>query len=157
MINMITVDTLLGPLTVCETEGRITQVLFPGEAPPASAACLETKLLSEASRQLQEYFAGRRQIFALPLAPQGTDFQQRVWAALQRIPYGKTCSYKDIAIAVGNPPACRAVGQANHHNPIPIIIPCHRVIGTSGQLTGYGGGLPIKERLLDLEKGRYVK
>jgi len=105
-------------------------------------------LLNETVAQIEAYFSGRLQNFDLPLAPQGTDFQQRVWQALRQIPFGKTASYQDIARAVGNPKAVRAVGGANHHNPIAIIIPCHRVIGADGKLTGYGGGLWRKEWLL---------
>ncbi|MCI8365779.1 MAG: methylated-DNA--[protein]-cysteine S-methyltransferase [Eubacterium sp.] len=109
-------------------------------------------LLTEAKRQLDEYFAGKREIFSLPLSFQGTAFQIRVWEALQRIPYGETWYYGQLAEAVGNPRACRAVGMANHRNPLPILIPCHRVIGKNGSLTGYGGGLHIKEKLLALEQ-----
>ncbi len=102
-------------------------------------------------KQLVEYFKGERKEFALDLDIVGTEFQQRVWKALMEIPFGKTVSYKDIAIAVGNPRALRAVGMANNKNKIPIIIPCHRVIGIDGRLVGYGGGLPVKEKLLKLE------
>ena len=99
-----------------------------------------------------EYFDGKRKIFDLPLKPEGTEFQLKDWNALREIPYGETRSYKDIAIAIGNPKACRAVGTANHNNPISIIIPCHRVIGSDGSLTGYGGGLDKKTYLLELEQ-----
>ena len=102
--------------------------------------------------QLKEYFTGKRKKFDVPLNPQGTDFQRSVWKALQDIPYGKTRSYKQIAKAIGNPKACRAVGMANNKNPIWILIPCHRVIGSDGTLTGYGGGLEMKKRLLNIEK-----
>ena len=101
--------------------------------------------------QLQEYFDGRRDVFELPLAPQGTPFQQRVWEALLSIPFGETCSYLDLARAIGQPSAMRAVGAANGRNPIPIVIPCHRVIGSNGALVGFGGGLDIKAALLALE------
>ena len=103
--------------------------------------------------QLTEYFAGQRHRFELPLDPEGTPFQQRVWRALQDIPYGVTISYAQLAARIGQPTASRAVGLANGSNPLPIVIPCHRVIGANGTLTGYGGGLPIKERLLALERG----
>jgi len=103
--------------------------------------------------QLMEYFAGQRQWFELPLAPEGTPFQQRVWRELQDIPYGVTISYGQLAARIGQPTASRAVGLANGSNPLAIVIPCHRVIGANGALTGYGGGLPIKERLLALERG----
>ena len=97
---------------------------------------------------------GKRKSFDLPLKPEGTEFQKKVWNALLDIPYGETRSYKDIAVAIGNPKACRAVGMANNRNPISIIIPCHRVIGANGSLVGYGGGLPIKIELLNLETGK---
>jgi methylated-DNA-[protein]-cysteine S-methyltransferase len=108
-------------------------------------------LVSEALRQLQAYFAGERSAFDIPLAPEGTEFQRTVWKALLEIPYGETCSYSDLARSIGNPAAVRAVGAANGRNPIGIIVPCHRVIGSSGKLVGYGGGLPMKRMLLDLE------
>ncbi|MEO8025294.1 MAG: methylated-DNA--[protein]-cysteine S-methyltransferase [Bryobacteraceae bacterium] len=105
----------------------------------------------EAAQQLSAYFARKLELFELPLGPQGTEFQRRVWRELEGIAYGETISYGELARRVGNPAASRAVGLANGRNPIPIIIPCHRVIGSSGKLTGYGGGLPIKEHLLALE------
>jgi methylated-DNA-[protein]-cysteine S-methyltransferase len=107
--------------------------------------------LRRAAQQLDAYFAGALREFDLPLAPQGTEFQRRVWSGLCEIPYGATVSYSDLARRVGNPRACRAVGLANGRNPIPIVIPCHRVIGRNGTLVGYGGGLPIKQKLLALE------
>lgn len=106
----------------------------------------------ELKKELSEYFSGRRREFAIPLAPAGTLFQKQVWEALQQIPYGETRSYKEIAEAIGNPKACRAVGMANNKNPIPIIIPCHRVLGSNGSMVGYAGGLAIKEQLLGLEQ-----
>lgn len=112
----------------------------------------ETPLLKKAFTQLEEYFSGERKTFDLPLNPKGTDFMLKDWDALQTIPYGETCSYKDIAEKIGNPKACRAVGLANNRNPISIVIPCHRVIGANGKLIGYGGGLPIKQYLLELEQ-----
>jgi methylated-DNA-[protein]-cysteine S-methyltransferase len=108
--------------------------------------------LRETMRQLKAYFSGELQEFDLPLAPEGTDFQRRVWSALCGIPYGETISYGDLARRIRNPKAVRAVGTANGANPIPIVIPCHRVIGSDGTLTGYGGGLDIKEKLLGLEQ-----
>jgi methylated-DNA-[protein]-cysteine S-methyltransferase len=105
----------------------------------------------EAKRQLDEYFGGRRRQFDLPMAADATPFQARVLEALRAIPYGQTRSYRDIAVAVGNPKAVRAVGGANGNNPLPIVIPCHRVIGSSGALTGFGGGMEVKRLLLDLE------
>jgi methylated-DNA-[protein]-cysteine S-methyltransferase len=112
---------------------------------------MTTSAMSSASSR--EYFDGRRRQFDLPLAPEGTPFQQRVWRALLDIPYGQTTSYGEIAIRLGQRSASRAVGLANGSNPLPIVIPCHRVIGASGKLTGYGGGLAIKEHLLALERG----
>jgi len=109
------------------------------------------KPFKEVVTQLKEYFSGRRKRFDLPLDLQGTPFQRSVWKALLEIPYGQTASYGDIARRIGNPKACRAVGGANGANPVAVIVPCHRVIGTSGKLTGFGAGLPIKRRLLDLE------
>ena len=108
-------------------------------------------LLKETTRQLRAYFDGRLRTFDVPLDMQGTAFQKRVWSELEKIPYGETRSYLQVAIASGTPNAVRAVGAANGANPIPIIVPCHRVIGSSGKLTGYGGGLPLKKRLLELE------
>jgi methylated-DNA-[protein]-cysteine S-methyltransferase len=103
-------------------------------------------------RQLEEYFAGERRVFDLPVAPPGTPFQQRVWTELQRIGYGETISYAELAARIGRPTAIRAAGAANGANPVSIIIPCHRVIGSDGSLTGYGGGLEAKRRLLELER-----
>ena len=111
-----------------------------------------TPLTHETFRQLQEYFAGTRREFEVPYEPRGTTFQKQVWSALAAIPYGKTRSYRDIAAAVGNPGAVRAVGAANGKNPLWIILPCHRVVGADGSLTGYAGGLEMKRRLLELER-----
>jgi len=108
-------------------------------------------MLEQCAQQLNEYFAQQRREFDVPLEPQGTDFQRRVWKELERIPYGQTCSYADVARSIGSPDAVRAVGAANGRNPIPIVVPCHRVIGSNGNLTGFGGGLPLKKLLLELE------
>jgi methylated-DNA-[protein]-cysteine S-methyltransferase len=108
-------------------------------------------ILGEAERQLSEYFAGKRTHFELPLEPQGTEFQKKVWGRLRKIPFGKTRSYLQIARAIGSPRACRAVGGATGKNPLSIVIPCHRVIGANGTLTGFGGGLETKAKLLALE------
>ncbi|MFH1942641.1 MAG: methylated-DNA--[protein]-cysteine S-methyltransferase, partial [bacterium] len=102
--------------------------------------------------QLLEYFNGTRKVFSLPIDLRGTDFQKSVWEAVRKVPYGQTRSYGDIAKAIGNPRASRAVGAANGANPIPIIIPCHRIIGSDGSITGFGGGIPLKQKLLNLEK-----
>lgn len=144
-------DTELGKLTLEEEDGALTRLEFGQRDLPGEAR--ETPLLQEAHRQLKEYLAGKRTAFDLPLKPQGTPFQQAVWKALLDIPYGQTATYGQIAAKVGNPKACRAVGMANNRNPIAVIIPCHRVIGADGGMTGYGGGLPIKRMLLDLENG----
>jgi methylated-DNA-[protein]-cysteine S-methyltransferase len=144
-------ETDLGRLGIVERDGSICEVYFENENIPQNIDVAETPVIREAFLQLEAYFAGRLYEFSLPLAQQGTDFMQSVWKALLAIPYGKTVSYKDIALAIGNPKAMRAVGMANNKNPIPIFIPCHRVIGSNGKLVGYGGGLPIKEFLLNLE------
>lgn len=111
----------------------------------------ETPLLREAKAQLDAYFAGRLKDFSLPLAPAGTAFQKKIWGLLQEIPYGTTRTYGEIAVSAGDAKACRAVGMANNRNPLPILIPCHRVVGANGNLVGYGGGLDIKLKLLQLE------
>lgn len=143
-------DTPLGRLTICAQGGKIVQVSTWREVPESTEE--ETAEIKEAAKQLAEYFTGARQSFDLPLSPQGTEFQQRVWQALCDIPYGETRTYKQVAEAIGNPQASRAVGMANNRNPIMIIIPCHRVIGANGALTGYAGGLDMKDTLLKLEQ-----
>lgn len=139
---------------IAEKDGRITNVYLKVDEVPEDMEVSETPLLREAARQLESYFRGELKEFSLPLEPIGTDFMKRVWTALCEIPYGRTASYGEIAERIGKPGAARAVGLANNRNPIPIIIPCHRVIGADGSLTGYGGGLDLKKRLLDLEKGK---
>ena len=150
-MKKICMETKIGLLTITEEEGAITEVLFGKVGEDQTFLAEATPILQEAEKQLAEYFAGIRKAFDLPLAPEGTDFQKSVWQTLQQIPYGETRSYKEIATAVGNPKASRAVGLANNRNPISIVIPCHRVIGANGKLVGYGGGLGIKEALLQLE------
>ncbi|HEX8696924.1 MAG TPA: methylated-DNA--[protein]-cysteine S-methyltransferase [Longimicrobium sp.] len=141
----------IGTLTaVVDEAGALTRLLFAGDAPPPDAVWDEERCAPVAA-ELGEYFRGERRDFGVPLAPRGTDFQRRVWDELRRIPYGQTISYRELAARVGRPAAVRAVGRANGTNPIPIIVPCHRVIGTDGSLTGYGGGLETKRRLLELE------
>jgi methylated-DNA-[protein]-cysteine S-methyltransferase len=144
--------TALGKLGIAEQDGNITDVYFTNEIIPQNLELAKTALLSEAFSQLNAYFAGELTEFSLPLAPRGSIFRQTVWQALCTVPYGKTASYKDIAIAINNPKASQAVGQANGKNPIPIFIPCHRIIGSNGKLVGYSGGLEIKVFLLALEK-----
>ncbi len=148
----------IGDLILVEEGGQLLEIGFTTGKRPSKApndAKEDTAPFAKVIRQLEEYFAGRREDFDLPLSPQGTPFQRRVWQALTKIPFGKAVSYSDIAHRIGNPNAVRAVGLANGRNPIPIVIPCHRVIGKDGSLTGYGGGLPIKEKLLALEGIRY--
>lgn len=144
-------QTPLGKIVITENGQAITGLSF-GASLPEEVDGWETPLLKQAKDQLQEYLAGQRKSFDLPLAPQGTAFQQKVWKALLDIPYGAVVSYQDVARAIGHAKACRAVGGANNKNPIAIIIPCHRVIGANGRLVGYGGGLEIKRQLLALEK-----
>lgn len=139
-------------LYLVEERGQLVEISFHQLEHREEMEEKRTELLEEAERQLQEYFAGRLQHFDLPLYPQGTEFQKKVWKALMSIPYGETRSYGEIAKQIGNEKAVRAVGGANHVNPISIVIPCHRVIGKNGSLTGYGGGLKIKETLLTLER-----
>ena len=133
-----------------EEEGPITRLYLPNTPTPRLMPH-ETPLLSRAREQLLGYLAGERKEFDLPLAPQGTPFQQKVWKTLREIPWGETRSYKDIALAAGCPKGFRAVGMANHRNPIPIFIPCHRVIAADGSLGGYAGGLELKKALLTIE------
>lgn len=152
MKNIFFYQTEIGKIAITENGTAITGLYFSKEKFPEDAEEKETTLLKEAAKQLTEYFQGKRKRFELPLAPNGTEFQQKVWKALMDIPFGETRSYGEIAVSVGNPKAARAVGMANNRNPIPIFIPCHRVIGANGKLVGYGGGLEIKEYLLNIEK-----
>lgn len=143
-------NTVLGKITIACNKETIIAVNFG--AIEEFGECKPTQLTDRAAQQLNEYFTGERQIFDIPIYAEGTPFQKLVWNALQTIPYGQTRSYKEIAVMIGKPKACRAVGMANNKNPISIIIPCHRVIGSDGSLTGYGGGLSIKKYLLALEQ-----
>ncbi len=147
----------VGTLTLGEEDGRLTDLHFAGSGtyPKEDLNMNETPLLLEACRQLEEYFDGKRKNFELPLAPKGTPFQMRCWDELRRIPYGFTATYGDIARAVGSPNGFRAVGSANNRNPIAIIIPCHRVIGSDGKLVGFGGGLDVKSFLL-MHEAQYL-
>lgn len=144
-----TYNTPFGHITIAADGEAITRIAFgsvklEGEPTPSV-------LTNKAANELQEYFAGKRQVFDLPLAPAGSEFQREVWAALERIPYGETRSYKDVAVALGKPGASRAVGGANNANPLPVVIPCHRVINANGTLGGYAGGEKVKRFLLELE------
>ena len=144
----------IGPLTLMEENDALVAVRWNFDLPRAAAplALPSTPLLRQAAAELAAYFAGDLREFTVPLAPKGTPFQQKVWAALREIPYGETRSYKEIAAMVGNEKACRAVGMANNRNPLPIFIPCHRVVGSDGKLVGYAGGLNVKNFLLELER-----
>ena len=148
MIYRYSYETVLGSVTLVEEDGALlaisTHHVYEG-------ICQETTLIKEAHQQLSEYLKGERKSFDLPLRMKGTDFQQRVWNVLLDIPYGETRSYKQIAEAIGNPKAVRAVGMANNRNPLLIVVPCHRVIGADGKLVGYGAGIEKKEFLLRLE------
>lgn len=148
-----TYDTSVGEITISCRDGAVTGIRF-GKTVPGDSGLEETRtsLTDQAYRQLEEYFAGKRTEFDLPLDMEGTEFQKKVWKALLEIPYGETRSYKEIAARIGDEKACRAVGMANNRNPIAIVVPCHRVVGAGGSLTGYAGGLDLKEKLLTLEK-----
>lgn len=147
-------DSPIGPLTLVSRGELLCEVWFSEGSEPAeiAAAVEDHGPLEVALRQLEEYFRGERTTFDLELAPEGTPFQLRVWEQLLAIPFGETRSYGEIARAIGQPEAARGVGAANGSNPIPIVIPCHRVIGASGALTGFGGGLDTKRWLLDHER-----
>jgi methylated-DNA-[protein]-cysteine S-methyltransferase len=145
----------LGPLLLVCDETGLREIVFSSQgqrAQPHADWQEDESQFSDVIEQLKKYFAGQLQTFDVPLAPEGTPFQQKVWTELCKIAYGETISYGELARRIGNPNASRAVGLANGSNPVPIIIPCHRVIGANGKLTGYGGGLDIKEKLLALEK-----
>jgi methylated-DNA-[protein]-cysteine S-methyltransferase len=149
------IESPVGPLLLVADDAGLCQILFINGRHPAHPELSwrqDRAPHTDTIRQLQAYFAGELENFDLQLAPEGTPFQLDVWRRLCDIPYGKTISYGELAGLMGNPNACRAVGLANGSNPIPIVIPCHRVIGSNGKLTGYGGGLPIKEKLLALER-----
>ena len=153
----------VGDLILVASDRGLVSILLPSKkgdpAPsrltrafPGSTIREGSPQLEEAIRQLRDYFAGTRRTFDIPLDLRGTDFQMRVWRAVAQIPFGRTQSYGDIARLICKPKACRAVGAANRANPLPIVIPCHRVIGSNGSLTGYAGGLSVKQALLDLER-----
>jgi methylated-DNA-[protein]-cysteine S-methyltransferase len=157
-MNYCYLDTPIGKLLLAGDQKGVHRITFPTKGNPHEAALPEPGWiestrgpLKEAVRQLKEYFKGDRTEFDLPLAPEGTQFQKSVWRNLCDIPYGETISYGELARRVGNPKASRAVGAANGSNPLPIVVPCHRVIGSSGKMTGFGGGIPVKEALLALE------
>jgi methylated-DNA-[protein]-cysteine S-methyltransferase len=157
------IDSPVGGLLLARDEAGLRMIHFAGPAKAGHDQFGGVRLQAEWTRrdsafddvvsQLDQYFQGGRRDFDLPLAPHGTPFQQKVWRALLDIPYGETISYGELAARIGQRSASRAVGLANGSNPISIVIPCHRVIGANGKLTGYGGGLPIKQQLLSLERG----
>ncbi|MCL2035654.1 MAG: methylated-DNA--[protein]-cysteine S-methyltransferase [Oscillospiraceae bacterium] len=145
-------ETSIGIIGIAEENGMIINLCFNDRKSPRDIKLEETPLIQKAFLQLEEYLNGKRRLFDLPLSPRGTEWQMKCWRALLTIPYGETRSYGEIAAMSGNPKACRAVGLANNRNPIAVFIPCHRVIGKDGSLTGFGGGLDLKEKLLLLEK-----
>jgi methylated-DNA-[protein]-cysteine S-methyltransferase len=153
MIHHCHLDSPVGPLALAADEQHLLEIRFPGKLQPHAPDGQpgDNEVLGEARRQLGEYFAGTRRVFDLPLLPRGTAFQRAVWQALAGIDYGTTISYAELARRIGRPGASRAVGAANGRNPLPIVLPCHRVIGADGSLTGFGGGLPTKQFLLELE------
>jgi methylated-DNA-[protein]-cysteine S-methyltransferase len=149
-----TVGSPIGPLTLVASGGVLCALYLPEQRygpDPAAFGVPTSEGFEEVGRQLAEYFEGRRTGFTVPIAPVGTEFQRRVWRALTAIPYGRTTTYAALAVELGGPQLVRAVGSANARNPISIIVPCHRVLGSDGSLTGYGGGLERKQFLLDLE------
>jgi len=151
----LAVQSPIGPLVLRGDDRMLRQLFLPSQRPrPRRSAGRVPTPLAEAARQLDEYFAGTRRTFSLDFELEGTEFQRRVWLALADIPYGETVSYGELARSLGHPNAYRAVGSANGANPLAIILPCHRVIASDGSLGGYGGGLPTKQTLLDLERGR---
>lgn len=155
-IRTATFMTDLGPITLEADEKGLTAVSLPPPDRPRTPAKKETipddPLLQRAVRQISEYLQGKRTVLDLPLTVTGTDFQKKVWTTIREIPYGRTLSYGEIARRLGSPAKARAVGGAAHANALPLVIPCHRVIGADGSLTGFGGGLELKKKLLDLEQ-----
>ena len=159
MLNKMYIKTVIGTYIAEEDGVGITRLeMFRDynsiDNPPKE--CKPTLLLKECESELKAYFDGRLKKFSVPVSLHGTEFQKKVWYALQQIPYGETRSYSEIAKSIGSPKACRAVGNANNHNPVAVIVPCHRVIGANGKLVGYAGGLDVKKYLLDLEQ-KYMR
>ena len=152
-----TMHTPIGWIRLEADETALVRLVLHAD-PPTGAPCPPSPLLAEAAGQILEYFQGTRTEFSVPLRPEGTEFQKRVWSCLRTVPYGTTCSYKELASAAGSSGAWRAAGNANGKNPIPILIPCHRVIASDGNLGGYSGGPDIKASLLQLETAvRYLR
>jgi methylated-DNA-[protein]-cysteine S-methyltransferase len=163
MIFYTTMDSSIGRLVIASTNRGLIRIMLPREnnsdslarlqeAYPGQSIIEDSDKNRDAVKQLREYFEGTRTVFSLPLELRGTEFQKSVWRTVARVPYGQTKSYGDIAREIRKPKACRAVGAANGANPIPIVIPCHRIIGSDGSMTGFGGGIPLKEKLLRMEK-----
>ena len=150
MCNLFYYETDLGIIGIKDNKKAITEIFYAKMK--INDNIKETDLIKECYKQLKEYLQGERRVFDVPIEFNGTKFQNAVWKELLKIPYGETRSYKDIAVAIGNEKACRAIGMANNKNPISIIVPCHRVLGSNGKLVGYAGGLDIKEKLLNIEK-----
>ncbi len=150
-MNTLIVNSPIGPLQLIAENGALLEIRFPGQHVDAPAGDGTDPALGAARSQLAEYFQGDRRSFQLPLAASGTVFQKQVWQALAEIPYGQLRSYRDIALSIGKERAVRAVGAANGRNPLPIVVPCHRVIGSNGSLTGFAGGLEAKKTLLEIE------
>ena len=156
-------ETPIGKLLVASSEKGLVRIMFPHEEKADLVSLLKKEYPEETLvedpeknllviKQIKEYFDGSRTVFSLPLDIRGTEFQKSVWEALKKVPYGETSSYGEIACSIGKPKAARAVGNANRKNPIPIVIPCHRIIGSDGSMTGFGGGIPLKKKLLELER-----
>lgn len=147
------IQTPAGLINITTTQTHVTRIEFTKKI-LTSSKNQKPQILKDCEKQLTEYFTGKRKTFDLKLDQRGTDFQKKVWKALQKIKFGKTASYKDIAEKINSPKGFRAVGMANNKNRIPIIIPCHRIVGSNGSLVGYAGGLSLKQALLDIEKSK---
>ena len=152
MMKKYVYNTIIGPIEIVEEDGYIIKLGFSIDDKVEKE---ETSLIKVTYKQIEEYLLGNRKKITVPIKLKGTEFQKKVWNALLEIPYGKTMSYKQIAEKIGNPKACRAVGMANHNNPIAIIVPCHRVIGNNSKLVGYAGGVEVKQKLLEIESNKY--
>ncbi|GFP76348.1 methylated-DNA--[protein]-cysteine S-methyltransferase [Clostridium fungisolvens] len=153
-MSIYSYELKIGKIAIVENDGKITNLYFENDKIPQDIKVQETPILKEAARQLKSYLMGDLKEFSLSLEPEGTPFMKDVWLKLCEIPYGETVSYKSIATKIGNPKASRAIGLANNRNPIPIFIPCHRVIGADGSLIGYRGGIELKKTLLDMESAK---
>ena len=141
-----------GTFAIKEKNGALTNLYFEAEIPDDEPTDEDTVLITETKKQLDEYFSGKLKEFTLPLAPEGSEFMKKIWNLLCEIPYGTTTSYKQVAVRAGNAKASRAVGSANNRNPLPVFVPCHRVIGSDGRLVGFRGGTDMKRKLLDFER-----